>query len=254
MEKKGSAQTVTTLSFVDLDSSSIEISGKLNAYDREVHAAVVTLYAEGNEFITNQMIYRVITGDPNSRLSENQANEIEKSLNRCRTSLVKIDCSEERKYNYDHNLEFSYSDNLLAAEGWGVKLNGQFVSCLRIKNTPVLYRYALAKKQVATIPIKLLNSPVVKTKEIIMLQGYLSRRIARMKNSKSTSRNIKYETLYSELKAEEKTSSPNSLRNKQAKLRKHTKIILDHWRKEKYIKSYREVKKGRKIHGIFIKL
>ena len=67
MERRGSKKQITTLASIDFEklNGSVEIKSRkeLTAYDREVHDAIITLFVDGgNEYITPQMIYQVMTG------------------------------------------------------------------------------------------------------------------------------------------------------------------------------------------------
>ena len=95
MERRGSKKTIST--FVSTQFNAIEantcLNGdeKLSAYDREVHDALATLYFEGrNEYITPQMIYKVLTGNPNAFLNLKQSKAIHKSLIKCAYFLSKV--------------------------------------------------------------------------------------------------------------------------------------------------------------------
>ena len=88
------------LSFVRLDYSdnAIQISGKkeLTQYDREVHDALITLYIDGgNEYITPQMIYKAMTGNPKTTLTQKQQEAISNSLNKLMYSRLIINASKE---------------------------------------------------------------------------------------------------------------------------------------------------------------
>ena len=109
--------------------------------------------------------------------------------------------------------------------------------------------YAKNKKQIARTDINLLNTPINKSDEVIILQGYLLRRILAMQGSK-LNRNILYETIYKHL--EISASSPGALRKKQHKVRDMTKEILADWVIKKFIKNYDENVKNNSIISVTI--
>ena len=255
MERRGSKKQITTLASINFDNlnGSVQIKGRkeLTAYDREVHDAIITLFVDGgNEYITPQMIYQVMTGNPDAYLEKKQAEAISDSITKCMYSRLIIDASEEAKaYGFD---SFKYDGSLISGERVTASLNGTVVECLRILRTPVLYEYANKKNQIGRFDIKLLNSPINKTEEIITLQGYLYRRILSMKSSPNLSKTIVYDTVYSQI--EVKAASDGALRKKKSKVRDHVKKILDYWKQEEFIAGYVENKRGTRIHSVTIRL
>lgn len=255
MERRGSKKQITTLASIDFDSlnGSVQIKGRkeLTAYDREVHDAIITLYVDGgNEYITPQMIYQVMTGDPKARLEKKQAEAISESITKCMYSRLIIDASEEAKaYGFD---SFKYDGSLISGERVIASLNGTVVECLRVLRTPVLYEYASRKNQIGRFDIKLLNTPINKTEEIITLQGYLYRRILTMKNNPNISKTIVYDTVYNQLDI--KAASPGALRKKKSKVRDQIKTILDYWKQEKFIAGYVENKRGQIVYSVTIRI
>ena len=255
MERRGSKKQITTLASINFDNlnGSVQIKGRkeLTAYDREVHDAIITLFVDGgNEYITPQMIYQVMTGNPDAYLNPKQAEAISESITKCMYSRLIIDASEEAKvYGFD---SFKYDGSLISGERVTASLNGTVVECLRILRTPVLYEYANKKNQIGRFDIKLLNSPINKTEEIITLQGYLYRRILSMKSNPNLSKTIVYDTVYSQI--EVKAASDGALRKKKSKVRDHVKKILDYWKQEEFIAGYVENKRGTRIHSVTIRL
>lgn len=254
MERRGSKKQITTLASIDFDSlnGSVQIKGRkeLTAYDREVHDAIITLYVEGgNEYITPQMIYQVMTGNPNAYLEKKQAEAISDSITKCMYSRLIIDASEEAKaYGFD---SFKYDGSLISGERVTASLNGTVVECLHILRPPVLYEYANKKNQIGRFAIKLLNTPINKNEEIITLQGYLYRRILSMKNNPNLSKTILYETVYNQLNIQ--AASDGALRKKKSKVRDQIKTILDYWKQEDFIAGYVENKRGQVIYSVTIR-
>lgn len=254
MERRGSKKQITTLASIDFDNlnGTVQIRGRkeLTAYDREVHDAIITLFIEGsNEYITPQMIYQVMTGNPNAYLNPKQAEAISDSMTKCMYSRLIIDAGEEAKaYGFD---SFKYDGSLISGERVTATLNGNVLECLRILRPPVLYEYANKKNQIGRFDIKLLNSPINKTEEIITLQGYLYRRILSMKGSSSLSKTIVYETVYNQI--EIAAASDGALRKKKSKVRDQIKKIFDYWKQEGFISGYVENKRKTEIYSVTIR-
>jgi hypothetical protein len=254
MERRG-RKKITTLASINFDNlnGSVQIKGRkeLTAYDREVHDAIITLYVDGgNEYITPQMIYQVMTGNPKATLKAKQAEAISNSITKCMYSRLIIDASEEAKaYGFD---SFKYDGSLISGERVTATLNGTVVECLRILRTPVLYEYANKKNQIGRFAIKLLNTPINKNEEIITLQGYLYRRILSMKNNPNLSKTILYETVYNQLNIQ--AASDGALRKKKSKVRDQIKTILDYWKQEDFIAGYVENRRGQVVYSVTIRL
>ena len=255
MERRGSKKQITTLASIDFDNlnGTVQIRGRkeLTAYDREVHDAIITLFIEGsNEYITPQMIYQVMTGNPNAYLNPKQAEAISDSITKCMYSRLIIKASEEeaKAYGFD---SFKYDGSLISGERVTATLNGNVLECLRILRPPVLYEYANKKNQIGRFDIKLLNSPINKTEEIITLQGYLYRRILSMKGSSSLSKTIVYETVYNQI--EITAASDGALRKKKSKVRDQIKKIFDYWKQEGFISGYVENKRKTEIYSVTLR-
>lgn len=154
-----------------IDDNAIQISGEkeLTPYDREVHDALVTLYVDGgNEYITPQMIYRAMTGNPEAKLMPKQREAINNSLNKLMYSRLIINASKEecKAYGFD---EFTYRGRVIQGEKKTTKVNGVIVEVYHLSREPALYTYASSKNQVSRLVgrlgIKLLNSLVNKNEE-----------------------------------------------------------------------------------------
>lgn len=240
INSRKSKKEILSAANLNFDDRRIQITGKkeLTSYDREVHDAIVTLYVgEGNEYITPQMIYRTMTGNKNIRLMPKQKNTIINSIEKMMYSRIKIVASQQEceAYGFD---EFSYDGALLFAEKLTATLNNNILEAYHLLREPVFYTCANKKNQIERLNIKLLDSPVNKNKENIILQGYLYRRILAMKNSKKMKPVIVYDTVYKYLDIQ--AVSEASLRNKKAKIRKTIKKILDYWKEQNFITSYAE--------------
>lgn len=254
MENRKSRKKITSYVSIDFDdlNGSIQIKGrrKLTPYDREVHDAIATLFVIGeNEYITPQMIYKVITGNPEARLEKKQAEAISNSITKCMYSKITINAKEEAAaYGFD---DFNYDGNLISGERKTATLNGTVLECLHILRSPILYELANNKNQISRFDIKLLNTPINKTEEIIVLQGYLYRRILSMKNNYNLSKTIVYSTVYEQIDVT--AASDGALRKKKSKVRGQIKEILTYWKEEGFILGYCENKHGQELYSVTIR-
>lgn len=240
-EGRGSKKELTAIVTIDFNElKDVEvISRPLTAYDREVHDAIVSLYVDGgNEYITPLMIYRTMTGNPKAKLTPKQERAISESVTKCSMSRIRIDAKDEAKaFKMD---KLIYEGNLIYTKKITGTHKGLTSEWIHILERPVLYDYANSKGQIARAEIGLLNTPVSKNEETIILQGYLLKRILTMKNNQKISKNIVCETIYKQLDIQDLTGV--SLRNKQKKIRNSVKEIFNDWIEKKFIKGYKENK------------
>ena len=233
----------------------IENEQRLTPYDREIHNAVSTLCAAGNEYINPQMIFQVLSGNTGQRAKiSNEAREkILRSIDKMRYTEIEIDAAEEVQVGW--NKKATYKGALIPSERVEVvKLNGQeTVDSIHLFRNPPLYDYANNKNQIDRVDIKMLNAPVSNTPENIELKGYLMRQISIMKNPHSNLKAvIRYDTLFEYLGIE--APNKDALKHKQKEIRDKTKKFLDFWLKEGFIKNYSEEKEGRVIAKIKIEI
>lgn len=245
--RRGSAKelnTVITINYDDLQEIQLLNRPKgLTAYDREVNDAILSLsVVGGNEFFTDQMIYRVMTGNPSAKLSKAQQEKITQSIALLRGTIVKLSVSEEEAKAYDVEA-INYEGNLLMIERVEVKLKGQTANAFRLRRAPILYEYAEGKNQIARVPMEIVNTDIVKTTDIIELQGYLLRRIMAMKGS-TMSRTILYSTIFDKLNIGENLANKGQVYKKRSKINDSIVRILEEWKEKAFIVDYKLNKKG----------
>lgn len=248
-ERKNSKKELTAVVSIDFEElPDVSISKSIEPYDREVHDAIVSLYVDGeNEFVTPLMIYRTMTGNPKATFTDKKEKEISDSVSKCSMTRITINTSEEAEaYGMD---KLSYEGNLIYTEKIIGEHKGEVSEWIRILKKPILYDYANDKNQVARVPIQLLNTSINKNDETIVLQGYLLRRILAMKGSK-LSKNIVYDTVYKHLNIS--AASAGALRKKQSKIRDNAKRILNDWKEQGFIKTFKENKKQNSIVSLTI--
>jgi len=225
---------------------------ELDPYDRIVHDAVVSLYVDTkNEYITPQMVYRAMTGNPEAKLNPKQQELVSNSLDKLTRSRITIYATKEvcEAYGID---KFSYSGMVIAADKVEITIKGNVVEAYRLLRKPILYEYADKLNQIGRFDIKILNTPVKKNEETLILQDYLYRRILAMKGASKLNHNIVYNTVYEYLNLT--ATSEASLWNKKSKIRKTVKVILDYWKNEGFIISYTENKENNSIVSVTIKI
>ena len=250
-------------SVVRLNTQGLEgfnIRREIDEFDRAVMDAITSLYVAGNEVMTVSMIHNVLTGNSGSRITEKKRDDINDSITRLIYTGVFINPEQERQELYP-TLKKVYDSPLVNGRRVSnVYVNGTLTDCLRVYDLPILYEYANAKKQVSTIPIELLNSPIAKNKETIILQDYILRRVEAMKRG-NISHTITYEAIYKLFgyETDKQSPAPAKVRVKQKELREKASVILDHLKTQKidgkqYIKGHGVIKKSGRLYGVEVKL
>ncbi len=262
--RKSQRKKIETLFYIDFKELkqrgvSIDYEYLLTPYDREIHNAVATLASAGNEYINPSMIFQLLSGNTGSTndMSPETRKSILRSIDIMMATLVTIDASAEVSSHMITKTTGIYKGALIPAERVEImELNGQKVTdCIHLLRTPPLYDYARDKNQIGSIDIKMLDTPLSNTKENIELKGYLLKRIASIKNTKShMSDTIRYDTIYEYLRIDTNTPDKDLLRHKYMDIRNKVKKLLDFWVKMGLITSYTEEKKGKSIAKVTISI
>lgn len=258
--KKGDIITRCVLTY-EGDNVKLTSRQPFTEYDRQVADAVTSLYEYGNEshIITAATVYRaMVHATATETPSPQQIGAVTRSLDKMRFVRVQIDCSEElTRRNIDLNgaqiTGGKIDTYLLTLKKLEVTAGGQKVAAYKIADTPILYDYSRLTGQVITVPAALLDirdkdgAKVSNTERRIAIKGYLMRRISVMKgkNGKKQSRHIIYDSLFSEIGETDKLS-----RRDQQLIREYVGIVLDNWKRDSFIKGYKELTQGKKKIGI----
>lgn len=238
---------VTRVSFayknVDIFSPKDGDDKGFTSLDKEVHDAVVSLYAAGNKVLSPAMVYRTMAGKNDSAfVPQEKLKEVTASIYKCMSSIISIDASEEASI---YGLDAMYSQNLIYAKAVTLKTKGWEVNAFMLIDEPVLYKYAKMKRQVFAVPLRVLDTPPSKTNDVIVLQGYLVRIVESLRRpGVKLSSTILYSTLYELLDCSDAT------KQKLQRVRNNIKAILEYWVEIGYIKGYREVSQNRAKYSI----
>lgn len=229
--KRGAKDEVgvyTSINFDELDKlPGLQITRGLTAFDKRLYVAAAAAGAAGDGYTSLTKLHEAMgnSGTP----SDNQRGKIEQSLRKMGAARICIKNPEEiaAKMKYP---SFEYEGPLLPFEQVRAVVNGQVTeAAIHFFREPPLVTFARERKQITTVPRRLLDSPISKTEENLRLEDYLLDRIAQMKNKKTNPRKILLQTLYSEcnLTGKQKQRAPEKI-----------KKYLDHYQKEQFIKSY----------------
>ena len=236
-EKRDSKKQITILYSINFDAlgDNVSITRKLEPFDKRVYLAVSALYNAGNSIISFSQIYRTMgnTHSPNAHDIE----KISDSIAKMAAARVSLDNTQEAKsYNYD---KFTYTASLLPMERLEGVINGKAVeAAIHLFREPPLVSFARGRKQITTIERQLLETPVNKTDQNLLLEDYLIERIAHAKTGRQPAK-ILYETLYAEAR----------ITTKKQRQRAGDKLgaILGHYVKCGFIKGYTDEGDGIRI-------
>ena len=262
-----------------MNSNDVITGAELSPFDRNVYDSVVTLYAAGNKMFPLQDIWRVFSQNPNAKLTEVERKKLLKSLFHIARFWITIitDHSEktevwakknsnpenkpfkpERKFY--KKLQSSYTGHLLEFRVIANRCvetvhsnNGQDIiekettaEIFELGFCPILYQYAKAKGQVASTPIRLLNTSDRSNKKIVINRGYhndelvtfLAREIDTMKKSSTYNNIILLERLYIIDGIENIQQGKNDLKKKRKQTRDKIEKILTHFKINGVIKGH----------------
>lgn len=213
MAKHGSKKAVPAYYSINFDElgDGITITKRLLPSDKRTYTAVSALFNAGNNIITLSQIHYAMgnTGRP----SKQQLKKINDSITKMTTARIYFDnVQEATEYKYPH---FSYDGSLLPLERGTATVNGQLSdAAIHIFREPPLISFAKQRKQITTIDVKLLQSPLSKTDENLLIDDYLIERISKAKNGKSKSCRILLKTLYDHadiVTPKQKTRAPEKI-------------------------------------------
>lgn len=224
-----------SIDFDELEKNGIKVTKKLLPFDKRVYIAVAALYNAGNNYITLTQIFYAMgnTGKP----SKNQLEKISESVTKMQGANIFIDnIQESEAYNY---LRFHYKGYLLPIEITTATINGQLAeSAIRILREPPMMTFAKQRKQITTITVKVLQSPISKTDANLLIDDYLIERIGRAKRGGQSCK-ILYDTLY------ENTQITTTKQRQRAP--EKIKTYLEHYKSCGLIEDFQMLNDGIKI-------
>lgn len=250
--RKGRKEINTLVSLSLPEQFALEGINQMDGYDKAVLNGVNSLLANGTVNFTIPMLYHAMTGKENPTVDEGLLQELQRRIEQMRRTLITIDLTEELQAKYlDVDItQPQVQGYLLPLNLISARINGRPVQVYHLLDVPPMLAYAKMKRQLATVPLSLLNAPLNNNATTIPLKNYIIARCESMKNGNNRikSNKILFEAIYAELGEE----NANKVRKK--RIRDYTEIILTHMIDHNYLKSYTLTKKGRSIDGIEIRL
>lgn len=280
--RRGAKKLVETTCILTYEGDNVHLSGRqpFTEYDRNVYNAVSSLYVYGDQshVVTPAMVYRAMTGLTDSeKPTAGQLAAVTRSLDKMRFIRARIDCTEELKMrritlNSKQINGGEIDTYLLTADAIKVQAGGQTVRAYRIINTPILYEYAAAVKQVLTLPASVLDVKEISevtvdgakkltigarlpnTESRILIKGYLIRRIEGMKGKNGLSNPVI--SLYDYQRDDEThqglysiAGKPDADRKEMQRIREDAEKMLAYWAATGYIKAFEAQTERKKITG-----
>lgn len=231
--------TFVAIDYSKLDNVTFTTRDKtLATFDSSVLNAVITLYVEGgNQYITPEAVYKIMTGDTSARVQPAMRQKIVESLDALSGTRAIIKADQEAA-GYK-GMKTEYKGYVLNMDQVTVKKGSETADVFQINKMPVLYQYAAAKGQIGRAPVALLKTPGRTSEELINLRGYLLQRVGVMKNPKNRiSTNIRFETIFNRLGLLEGLANDDQERKKRAKVYKAVTEILTEWQGQGFIKGF----------------
>lgn len=240
-------------------------SHNITLYDLAVMDSVYTLYKNKCSSFTPEMVARVMSGNPKADVTPQKAGAVTRSLRKLALIRITLDCTEEYKargIKIRSGGKALYTDYLLPMSEVQLKaVNGEvYLNGFALKEVPVLYDYAERIGRIASVPTRLLNVPGINdTDDGILIKRYLIQKIEELKKARNKSELKKIIYYDSDIKQGAMTDlwydeNYQNPRDKKAKLHKMILKALESFKKEKYVKTYKVLTKGKSIIGVEIEV
>ena len=237
LAKFGSKKTIPAYYAIDFDAlgDSVTITKRLLPFDKRVYIAISALFNAGNNVITLSQIYRAMGNT--SRPAIDQLERINEAITKMTGARIHFDNeAEANAYKY---ARFKYDGSLLPLERAAAIVNGQLAdAAIHIFREPPLISFAKKRQQITTIDVKLLQSPISKTDDNLLIDDYLLERISKEKRKKNNkSCRILYATLYDRVGI---PSNPKTDAQRKKKKRAPEKIkkYLTHYKTQNFISGF----------------
>lgn len=240
--KKGEivAQTYVTINYDGLENLKIfNANNSIEGFDRDVFNALCSLIEVGNEYLTEDMIYRAMRGyKVTGQISDAQRADIINSIRKLSVLRVAINTTAANDL-YPDLAELSAESAMLDIDIVTCKYRDTTVeNMIRVKEAPLMLRYAKALNQLDRRPIEYLSCPISGTKENIELQGFLYRRIILASSQKHLPnlRTIPVDRILEAIGVSKDTHK--QFRVKKSRVLATVVKILDYWKDTKFITDY----------------
>lgn len=162
-------------------------TNNITQFDMAVMDAAYTIMCAGYMVITAEWIARVLTGNPDQKVTPRKISAIRQSIDKLRSVHIKIDCKDEINARRDTKGKvdkFVYESYLLPLDKIEARYeaNGKDIIAYPVLTKPALYRYAEIVHQIVDVPAELLDThdDFRDTDEAILIKRYVIKRVAQI--------------------------------------------------------------------------
>lgn len=229
----------------------------LDEYDKLIMNMVYSLHLDGRDYFTPCDIANKMDGTTAKRISPERVDKIADRLQKLRTVLITIDCTEEfsRRGIISKGATAKYTGYLMPIEDVEVTAsNGRTVHAYRLITTMQLYEYASKTHQIIKMPVSAIsdnkNIPDGDTVAILRLLLYMRISTIKTPGTRMNNRTIRYETLFGQ--AGFKSQDYANWRKKYSQLHQIIIRVLEQFQANGLISSFSIYKRGKKILGVCI--
>ena len=159
----------------------------ITQFDMAVMDAAYTIMSSGYMVITAEWIAKVLSGNPNQKITPQKIAAIRRSIDKLRSVHIKIDCKDEINSRRDTKGKidkFVYESYLLPLDKIEARYeaNGKDIVAYPVLTKPALYRYAEIVHQIVDVPAELLETQgeFTDTDEAILIKRYVIKRVAQI--------------------------------------------------------------------------
>ena len=182
-----------SINFSEITDASI--TKQLTPFDKRVYIATAALYNYGNIVFSYSQIYAAM-GNKN-KPSKTDIKKIDESISKMAAARLSLNNQEEINAKYKYKL-WKYDSSLLPLERIRSVINGTPVeNAIHLFREPPLVSFAKERKQITTFDIQVLDTPISKTNQNIMIEDYLLETIASIRH-KRHNKKICLTTIYEE--------------------------------------------------------
>ena len=201
-EREGSRIPLNILYSIDFSAidKELKITKSLSPFDKRVYIAIAGLYSVGFSFVSLTQIHYAMGGT--TRPGKKEMKKIRLSILKMIAAQIYIN-NEQEITVYQNYVRFVYFGPLLPCEVQTAYTNGQLSDgVIHIFREPPVMTFARQRKQISTIAIKVLQSPISKTDANLRIEDYLIERVCRAKKNaqQKNLKKIMWETLFEKTK------------------------------------------------------
>lgn len=224
--KSGSDKAINVTYAVNFEALDASVSRSLSHFDKQVCIAAAAHYAAGNIVVSLSQIYTAMGN--NGRPSPGQIAKIGASIDKLAKTEITIDNTEEA-IAYKGRKKVVDKEMIIACKRRDAYINGHLTKgAIFMYDLPAPIRFARDRGQIITLDLKVLQSPMNKTEENLILQDYLIRRISR----KGDPRRILISTLLSKIGA-------RGSRQKKWRAQEKVKALLEYYKEIGFIAGFK---------------